>query len=58
MSKEQEEVKKAFIEIQNAMIKKDFDTLNRMVKDDKTYMHMDGRTQKNKNFLKKYEMEH
>ena len=54
MSKEQEEVKKAFIEIQNAMIKKDFDTLNRMVKDDKKYVHMDGKKLRlNKNFLKK-----
>ena len=38
MSKEQEEVRNAFIEIQNAMIKKDFDTLNKMVKDDMLYL--------------------
>ena len=38
MSKEQEEVRNAFIEIQNAMIKKDFDTLNKMAKDDMLYL--------------------
>ena len=51
MSKDQEEVRNAFNEIQNAMIKKDFDTLNRMVKDDKKYVHMDGKTQTKQEFF-------
>ena len=51
MSKGQEEVRNAFNEIQNAMIKKDFDTLNRMVKDDKKYVHMDGKTQTKQEFF-------
>ena len=51
MSKEQEEVRNAFSEMQNAMIKKDFDALNKMVKDDKKYVHMDGKTQTKQEFF-------
>ncbi len=51
MSKEQEEVRNAFVEMQNAMIKKDFDALNQMVKDDKKYVHMDGKTQTKQEFF-------
>ena len=57
MSSEQEEVRKAFIEIQNAMIKKDFDTLNKMVKDDKKYVHMDCKTQTKQEFFEEIQME-
>ena len=51
MDKEKEEVKKAYIEIQNAMINKDMETLNKMVKDDKKYVHMDGKTQTKEEFF-------
>ena len=51
MNKEQEEVRNAFVEMQNAMIKKDFDALNKMVKDDKKYVHMDGKTQTKQEFF-------
>ena len=51
MSKEQEEVRNAFLAIQNAMIKKDIAALDQMVKDDKKYVHMDGKTQTKKEFF-------
>ena len=51
MDKEKEEVKKAYIEIQNAMINKDMETLNKMVKDDKKYVHMDGKVQTKEEFF-------
>ena len=51
MSKEKDEVRKAYIEMQNAMIKKDMDTLNKIVKDDKKFVHMDGKTQKKEEFF-------
>ena len=51
MSKEKDEVRKAYIEMQNAMIKKDMDTLNKIVKDDKKFVHMDGKTQTKEEFF-------
>ena len=53
MSKDQEEVRNTFNEIQNAMIKIDFDTLNRLVKDDKNMFIWMVKLRQNKNFLKK-----
>ena len=51
MSEEKDEVRKAYIEMQNAMIKKDMDTLNKIVKDDKKFVHMDGKTQTKEEFF-------
>ena len=51
MSEEKEEVKKAYIEMQNAMINKDMETLNKIIKDDKKFIHMDGKTQTKEEFL-------
>ena len=43
MNKEQQEVRDAYMTMQKAMIEKDMDTLNKIVKDDKKYVHMDGK---------------
>ena len=51
MSQEKEEVRKAYIEMQNAMIKKDMKKLNEIVKDDKKFVHMDGKTQTKEEFF-------
>ena len=51
MSQEKEEVRKAYIEMQNAMIKKDMEKLNEIVKDDKKFVHMDGKTQTKEEFF-------
>ena len=51
MSQEKEEVRKAYIEMQNAMIKKDMVKLNEIVKDDKKFVHMDGKTQTKEEFF-------
>ena len=51
MSIEIEEVRKAYMDMQDAMIKKDMDKLNRIIKDDKKFVHMDGKTQTKEEFL-------
>ena len=51
MNPEQKEVRQAYIDIQNAMIKKDMKALDEMVKDDKKYVHMDGKTQTKEEFF-------
>ena len=51
MSQEKDEVRKAYIEMQNAMIKKDMVKLNEIVKDDKKFVHMDGKTQTKEEFF-------
>ena len=51
MSQEKEEVRNAYIEMQNAMIKKDMKKLNEIVKDDKKFVHMDGKTQTKEEFF-------
>ena len=51
MNAEQKEVRDAYIAMQNAMIKKDMDALDKMVKDDKKYVHMDGKTQTKAEFF-------
>ena len=51
MTDEKEEVRKAYIEMQNAMIRKDMDTLNKIIKDDKKFVHMDGKTQTKEEFF-------
>ena len=43
MNKDQQEVRDAYMIMQKAMIEKDMDTLNKIVKDDKKYVHMDGK---------------
>ena len=51
MNKEQQEVRDAYMTMQKAMIEKDMDTLNKIVKDDKKYVHMDGKTQTKQEFF-------
>ena len=51
MNEEQKEVRQAYIDMQNAMIKKDIETLNKIVKDDKKFVHMDGKTQTKEEFF-------
>ena len=51
MNKEQQEVRDAYMEMQNAMIKKDMKKLNEIVKYDKKYVHMDGKTQTKEEFF-------
>jgi hypothetical protein len=51
MSQEKEDVRKAYIEMQNAMIKKDMKKLNEIVKDDKKFVHMGGKTQTKEEFF-------
>ena len=48
---QEEEVRNAYIEMQNAMIKKDMKKLNEIVKDDKKFVHMDGKTQTKEEFF-------
>ncbi len=48
---EKEEVRNAYIEMQNAMIQKDMKKLNEIVKDDKKFVHMDGKTQTKEEFF-------
>ena len=48
---QEEEVRNAYIEMQNAMIKKDMKKLNEIEKDDKKYVHMDGKTQTKEEFF-------
>ncbi len=51
MSNQKEEVRKAYMEMQEAMIKKDMNKLNEIVKDDKKFVHMDGKTQTKEQFF-------
>ena len=51
MSNQKEEVRKAYMEMQEAMIKKDMKKLNEIVKDDKKFVHMDGKTQTKEQFF-------
>ena len=51
MNEEQKEVRQAYIDMQNAMIKKDMEALNKIVKDDKKFIHMDGKTQTKEEFF-------
>ena len=51
MNEEQKEVRQAYIDMQNAMIKKDMEALNKIVKDDKKFVHMDGKTQTKEEFF-------
>ena len=51
MSNQKEEVRKAYMEMQEAMIKKDMNKLNEIVKDDKKFVHMDGKTQTKEEFF-------
>ena len=51
MSQEKEEVRNAYIEMRNAMIKKDMKKLDEIVKDDKKFVHMDGKTQTKEEFF-------
>ena len=51
MNQEQQEVRRAYIDMQNAMIKKDMKALNEIVKDDKKFVHMDGKTQTKEEFF-------
>ena len=51
MNEEQKEVRQAYIDMQNAMIKKDMEALNKIVKDDKKFVHMDGKTQTKEKFF-------
>ena len=51
MNEEQKAVRQAYIDMQNAMIKKDMETLNKIVKDDKKFVHMDRKTQTKEEFF-------
>ena len=51
MNEEQKAVRQAYIDMQNAMIKKDMEALNKIVKDDKKFVHMDGKTQTKEEFF-------
>ena len=51
MNEEQKEVRQAYIDMQNAMIKKDMEALNKIVKDDKKFVHMNGKTQTKEEFF-------
>ena len=51
MNEEQKEVRQAYIDMQNTMIKKDMEALNKIVKDDKKFVHMDGKTQTKEEFF-------
>ena len=51
MNEEQKAVRQAYIDMQNAMIKKDMEALNKIVKDDKKFVHMDGKIQTKEEFF-------
>ena len=53
MNKEQQEVRDAYMTMQKAMIEKDMDTLNKIVKDDKNMFIWTEKLRQNKSFSKK-----